>query len=393
MISTKIKQLGLTGILLLSMVLIINSPVIGAQKVTTNEEGSSIVSEFKDVPSTDANAVFINYLSNRSILKGYPDGGFHPEDGLTRAQAAVVIVKAAGLSAGPITSTGFPDLAIEHWAAPSIAAAAKAGYLKGFPDGTFRPDDMLTRSQGISTLLRLSAQQERAALPVLKDIDVNHWAAADMATALTAGMIGLSADKTEIYPDAIMKRGSLARALGTLLTKDPGLYTVQLSGTIKDVKGDIKLTRQGTTTRLQNGAAVYAGDIIKSGSKASAAIYYPDGSSVLIQANSDLSIKESLGRAYIKTDGTAGIAVENVNIDMDQGTVFGALATKQASQEKPVARVGSPLLASLDSRQFIADQSQMPWFQAAETKKVRMTVDMPWGVAAVRCTFISVTIN
>jgi hypothetical protein len=348
---------------------------------------------FSDVKATDNNAVYINYLSNRKILNGYPDGTFHPEDGLTRAQAAVVVVKAARLTTSAVAQTGFPDVNADHWAAASIAAAAQAGYIKGFPDGTFKPEETLTRSQGISTILRLSTQKDRALLPVLNDMDASHWAARDLATALAAGMIGLSADNTQIYPDAIMKRGSLARSLGTLLTIDPGLYTVSLAGTIKDVKGDIQLTRNGTTTPLKNNSTVYAGDIIKTGIKASATISYPDGSSVLIVENSELSIKKSIGRTYIKNDGTSGIAVENVNIEMKKGTVFGALATRQATHEKQTARTGFPLLAALDSRQFIADQDQMPWFQTAETKKVRMTVDMPWGVAAIRGTFISVTVN
>ncbi|PKM77212.1 MAG: hypothetical protein CVU90_08665 [Firmicutes bacterium HGW-Firmicutes-15] len=347
---------------------------------------------FPDVTSTNNNSVFINYLSNRKILSGFPDGNFHPEEGLTRAQAAVVLVKATGLETPAVTETGFPDVQADHWAAANIAAATKVGYLKGFPDGTYKPEDKLTRAQGIALIMRLSTQKDRVPLPVLNDMEQNHWAAGEMAVALAAEMIGLSADGKQIYPDAVMKRGSLARALGTLLTKDPGLYTVSLKGTIKDVKGDIKLTRNGATTPLQNDSSVYLGDTIITGANASASIFYPDGSSVLIKENTEINIKESIGRAYIKNDGFSGTSVENVDIDLKKGTVFGALATKHESTKKQQARANSPLLASLDSKQFIAD-NQAPWYQTAQTKKVRMTVDMPWGVAAVRGTFILVSVN
>ncbi|MEN6327888.1 MAG: S-layer homology domain-containing protein [Syntrophomonas sp.] len=252
--------------------------------------------------------------------------------------------------------SGFNDVDAGHWAAPSIAAAAKAGYLKGYPDGAYHPDETLTRAQGISLIMRLSSQKEREALPQLKDMNKDHWAAADLATALKAGMIGLSTDGSQIYPEQPLTRGSLARALATLLTKDPGLYIKTLSGTIKDIKGAIKLTRNGTTTTLQNNAPVYKGDSISSGANSTASIVYPDGSSVLIKENTELQIKESLGRACIKEDGTGGIAVENVDFDLKKGTLLGALATKHENTPgKPQAQNGETLLASLDGLGYIAE--------------------------------------
>ncbi|PKM76473.1 MAG: hypothetical protein CVU90_12430 [Firmicutes bacterium HGW-Firmicutes-15] len=371
------------------------NPVQAASTAVSEKVPAAVKSQFSDVPSNDPNALYINFLAGRGIVKGYRDGGFHPGEGMTRAQAAVILVKAAGLETPAVNEIGFPDVNADHWAAVNIAAATKAGYLKGFPDGSFKPDDILTRAQGIALIMRLSTQKERPPLPALKDIDQSHWAAGEMAVALATEMIGLSADGKKVYPDAVMKRGNLARALGTLLTKDPGLYTVSLEGTIKDVKGDIKLTRQGTTTPLQNDNTILLGDTIKTGTNASASIFYPDGSSVLIKENTEINIKESIGRAYIKMDGSSGTSVENVDIDLKKGTVFGALASKHESTEKQSARANFPLLASLDSRQFIADNQagQSPWYQTAQVKQVRMKVDMPWGVAAVRGTFISVIVN
>ncbi|PKM77227.1 MAG: hypothetical protein CVU90_08750, partial [Firmicutes bacterium HGW-Firmicutes-15] len=385
-------QLGAIMLFMFSITLILANPAKAADAVIKAESVPTLVSQFKDVQSTDSNAIFISYLAGKGIINGFPDGGFHPGEGLTRAQAAVVLVKAVGLNTPTVTETGFPDVQTDHWAAANIAAATKAGYLKGFPDGTYKPEDKITRAQGIALIMRLSAQKDRTPLPVLNDMEQSHWAAGEMAVALAAEMIGLSADGKQIYPDAVMKRGSLARALGILLTKDPGLYTVSLEGTIKDVKGDIKLTRNGATTPLQNYSSVSLGDTIITGTNASASIFYSDGSSLLIKENTVINIKESIGRAFIKKDGSSGTAVENVDIDLKKGTVFGALATKHESTEKQQARANSPLLASLDSRQFIAD-SQAPWYQTAQTKKVRMTVDMPWGVAAVRGTFILVSVN
>jgi hypothetical protein len=392
MMKEKIGRLRTILLFMFIITLSLANPVRDVEAATKTESFPIPVSQFKDVPSTDANSIFISYLAEKSIINGFPDGTFGPEKGLTRAEGAVILVKAAALNLSPGIETGFSDVKADYWAADYIAVATKAGYIKGLPDGTFRPEEKLTRAQGISLVMRLSTQKDRSPLPSLNDMDPSHWAAKEMAVALAAGMIGLSADGKQIYPDVVMKRGSLARALGILLTKDPGLYTVSLAGIIKDVKGNIELIRNGTTTLLQNNSFVSLGDTIKTGNS-SASIFYPDGSSVLIKENTEINIKESMGRAFIKKDGSSGIAVENVDIDLKKGTLFGALATKHESIEKQTARANFPLLAALDSRQFIADQDQMPWFQTAQTKKVKMTVDMPWGVAAVRGTFILVSVN
>lgn len=353
---------------------------------------------FKDLSSNDPNKIFITYIAQRGIISGFPDGNYHPREGLTRAQAAVVISKAAGLSTPEVSQSEFPDVKASHWAAASIAAASKAGYLKGFPDGNYHPEEKLTRAQGISLIMRLSKQKDQAVLPGLADMKKDHWAAADMGTALALEMIGLSQDGKNIYPDAVMSRGSLARALGTLLTKDPGLYQKDLAGTINEVKGEIRVTRAGSSSLLQNDAPVYKGDTITAGAGASASIVYPDGSSVFIKENTELYIKESLGRACIKQDGSSGIAVDNVDIELKKGTLFGALATKQenATQEKQQAQAGEILLASMDGLGYIADSpgsKNPPWYQQAEAKKVKMKIDMPYGVAAIRGTYILVSVN
>ncbi|MEN6325194.1 MAG: S-layer homology domain-containing protein, partial [Syntrophomonas sp.] len=362
------------------------------------ETKSGLAVPFKDVTSSDPNAIFITYINQLGIVQGFPDGDYHPREGLTRAQAAVVICKAAGLQNSETGQTGFADVNTGHWAAASISSAAKAGYLQGFPDGNYRPEEKLTRAQGISLVMRLSTQKEKAALPGLNDMKTDHWAAADMGTALVLEMIGLSPDGKNIYPDAVMNRGSLARALGILLTKDPGLYIKNLTGTIQDIKGEIKITRAGTSSPLQNGDPVYKGDNITAGAGSTASIVYPDGSSILIKENSELWIKESLGRACIKKDGSSGIAVENVDIELKKGTLFGALATKQetTTQEKQQARVGETLLASLDGMEYIADSPSSktpPWYQQADAKKVKVKIDMPYGVAAIRGTYILVSVN
>ncbi|MGE5392080.1 MAG: S-layer homology domain-containing protein [Deltaproteobacteria bacterium] len=367
--------------------------VFGLTAQAAGEDPKGATTKFNDVGATDKNAVFINYVTQRGFISGFPDGTFHPSDGLTRAQAATVMVKAAGLKTGDTTNL-FKDVASSHWAAAYISAASKAGYISGFPDGTFHPDQKLTRAQAMSMLMRLCTVKTSDQLPVLEDMDSKHWAAPAMASALAAGMTGTSEDGKKAYPDAELSRSGLARALAILMTKDPGLYQTPLYGTVTDIVGSVSITRNGINSVVKEDSRLSQGDSLITGKNSSARINYPDGSSTLMDAESEIYVKSSSGRAYIKMDGSPGIAVDFLNVDLKKGTLFGALATKHDTGGSTKEQAAKPaILAALPSFKLAAQNQAAPWYKSAEAKKVKVKVDMPWGVAAVRGTFIRVTVN
>lgn len=366
--------------------------VFGLTAQASGEDPPGVKTKFKDVGLTDSNAVYINYVSQRGIINGFPDGSYHPTEGLTRAQAATVMVKAGGLQTGD-TANLFKDVASTYWAAGYISSASKAGYISGFPDGTFRPEEKLTRAQAMSMLMRLCTVKTADQLPVLEDMERNHWAASAMASALAADMIGTSSDGKKGYPDSELSRAGLARAVAVLLTKDPGLYKTPLYGTITDVVGSVSITSNGITKELKPDTRLSQGDTLITGKKSSARINYPDGSSTLMEADSELFVKASEGRTYIKKDGSPGTAVDFLNVDLKKGTLFGALATKHEITDGDKEQAAQATrLAALPSFKLAANTQAAPWYKTAETKKVKVKVDMPWGVAAVRGTFIRATV-
>jgi hypothetical protein len=87
----------------------------------------------------------------REIASGYPDGTFRPGRAVTRAQMATFLTRALALPAGD--TSGFRDVG-SHPHARGIGAVARAGVTTGYPDGTFRPDDVVTRGQLASFLDR-----------------------------------------------------------------------------------------------------------------------------------------------------------------------------------------------------------------------------------------------
>jgi len=362
--------------------------------------------EYIDINNSNADQSYIKYLSQKGIIKGYPDGSFKPQEGLTRAQGAVVLAKAANLALEPNAANSFKDVKANHWASVYISAAVKAGYMSGYPDGTFKPDQRLSRAEGISLLLRLSKQPQNAILPKLNDINNQHWAAPAVAVGLASGMVGLSADGQNYFPNAAFTRINMAHALGILLTEDPVLSAGRLPGQLKPVQGKITIIKAGSQTEedLQTITTVNPGDSIITTKGGSAELSYPDGSSLLIKEDTCISIKAAQGRKYIKTNGQEGIAVDWLNLDMKQGTIFTALATKHEIPDstKPTAdtkssNIKEKNIAGLNGVEYISaatgsSEQAMPWYEASKTKKVKVKVDMPWGVAAVRGTFVMISV-
>ncbi|MGE5389736.1 MAG: S-layer homology domain-containing protein [Deltaproteobacteria bacterium] len=402
-----IKRFSLVAVI--TAIIILNLGAVAIAEETAGKAKTSVsTSPYTDVAVSDPNLVFIKYISQRGILTGFPDGTYHPGQGLTRAQAAVVICKAAGLQTPPAGTSRFTDVPTEHWALNYISAAEKAGYLGGFPDGTFRPEVSLSRAQGISLVMRLCTQKDLAPLPEFNDMNQSHWAAASMGTALALDMIGRSADGKNIYPDAEISRGSLARALAILITKDPGLNQVKLEGRLSEITGQVALLRDGQKQTLRNELIVIEGDRIETGADSSVRITYPDGTSTLVEANSALVVKQSDGCRYIKIDGSQGVAVDFLNLALDEGSIYSAVATKHIASDKSGTDQNEPdsenktgqidrQIAALDVFNYLAaadDKAQnQAWYKTAQSKKVKVKVDMPWGIAAIRGTYVKITVN
>ena len=207
-----------------------------AHAATTNPISvSKEVYAFKDITPAFSNYIFINYLKKVGLISGFSDGTFRPQAGLTRAEVATVLVKAATVlvKAAKLQTetaeTGFKDVSTKHWAAKNIAAAKKAGLINGYPNGTFRPEAMVTRAEGITLVLKLSKQVDSGvSLPTLTDVSGKHWAARSIATGLSAEMVSLSADNKRFLPNIKFDRSSLTRSLAILLTRDPDLYPTRL---------------------------------------------------------------------------------------------------------------------------------------------------------------------
>jgi uncharacterized repeat protein (TIGR02543 family) len=104
---------------------------------------------YTDVPGSLWCAKAVGALTSLGILKGFGDGSFRPDAPVTRAQFCAIAVRFAG-SAGTKGQKRFSDVEEGQWYYRSVMAASALGWISGCPDGTFAPDDCITRAQAVS---------------------------------------------------------------------------------------------------------------------------------------------------------------------------------------------------------------------------------------------------
>ena len=98
-----------------------------------------------DIHAGDWYANTVGYAVQRGIVSGYPDGSFKPNKPITRAEFAAIASRFDALAQG--NDIAFSDLAPSHWGYNAIRSAASKGWISGYPDNTFRPEQAITRAE------------------------------------------------------------------------------------------------------------------------------------------------------------------------------------------------------------------------------------------------------
>jgi S-layer homology domain len=110
--------------------------------------GSAIAQRtfFSDVSNSYWAKPFIERLAKEGVMNGFSDGTFKPDQPVTRAQFAVILRTA--FSEDPVRkSRTFKDVPVKHWASAAINKAYTTGFMTGYSDNTFRPDLKITKAQ------------------------------------------------------------------------------------------------------------------------------------------------------------------------------------------------------------------------------------------------------
>lgn len=104
---------------------------------------------FNDVPKDSRYRTALMSLDIMGVVKGYEDGTFRPNRPVSRAEFVVLLSRVHELEAG---EKSFPDVPKTHWAYDAIAAAGAAGWINGYEDGTFRPNQSVKRIEAVKMI-------------------------------------------------------------------------------------------------------------------------------------------------------------------------------------------------------------------------------------------------
>jgi hypothetical protein len=134
---------------------------------------------------------YIIELVTDKVMKGYDDGTFRPDQSMNRAEFTKTVLTALNYSIpDEITSSDFSDVPATEWYAPYTHVAKQFQIITGYDDGTFRPNNNITRAEAVKTLLEAAnIEIEIPTETIFSDVDLNEWYAPYVVKAHAMGIV------------------------------------------------------------------------------------------------------------------------------------------------------------------------------------------------------------
>ena len=170
----------------------------------------------------------LNGTDHYAYIKGYPNGSFKPTDTITRAEAATIFYRLltdATRKAYATTYNSFKDVPATAWYNTAVSTMAKLGIVNGGADGYFRPNDPITRAEIAAMIARCDGAYYTGTSTVFSDT-YGHWAASYIARAYELGWI--NGYGTTYAPDRYISRAETVAVLNRVLNRAPQ-YTSDLT--------------------------------------------------------------------------------------------------------------------------------------------------------------------
>lgn len=170
----------------------------------------------------------LNGTDHYAYIKGYPNGSFKPTDTITRAEAATIFYRLLTDTTRKAYTTSynsFKDVPATAWYNTAVSTMAKLGIVNGGADGYFRPNDPITRAEIAAMIARCDGAYYTGSSTVFSDT-YGHWAASYIARAYELGWI--NGYGTTYAPDRYISRAETVAVLNRVLNRAPQ-YTSDLT--------------------------------------------------------------------------------------------------------------------------------------------------------------------
>ncbi|MBD3330787.1 hypothetical protein GF354_04635 [Candidatus Peregrinibacteria bacterium] len=187
----------------------------------------SYAADLYDVGGHD-NETAIQYLYDNGVISGYPDGSFRPDSVVNRAELLKILVGGTGVTPSVSQYNNcFPDVK-DDWYAPFVCYAKSEGWVDGYPDGTFKPEQYVNKVEAIKMVVNSQEYYVPNTVSgydtvLFDDIDMNEWYAPYLHTASQRGLLE---EEGSFSPEALMRRGQISENIyRAMIIEAHGLYT------------------------------------------------------------------------------------------------------------------------------------------------------------------------
>ncbi|PEC20770.1 S-layer homology domain-containing protein [Bacillus cereus] len=299
-----------------------------APVATAAEEGA-----FKDVPKGHWSAKAINSMAAQGIIVGTGNGLFGFGDDVTRAQVATFMVKAKGIEVGS-TKTPFTDVPESNMYAKYIAAAEANKIMAGLGDNKFGPDEKLTRAQMAQLLVNaygFTADEDNK--KTFNDIDGLSWATAKSSIETLASLGIVSGEgEGKFNPNGVVTREQAAQFIYNAMTYSPKVKTEAKVESVSAINAqEIKVTftspvneksaiKESNYIFKQNGADLTSADF--EGEANEKGVLSEDGKSVTFKLKAEKAFANSDKYAVHVTTGVLGADLKPVEKYLDSEKTF-----------------------------------------------------------------------
>ncbi len=290
-------------------------------------------SAFKDVPKGHWSADAINSMAAKGIIVGIGDGLFGFGNDVTRAQVATFMVKAKGIEAGS-TKTPFTDVPESSIYAKFIAAAEANKIMAGLGDNKFGPDEKLTRAQMAQLLVNAYGfKADENNKKSFNDIEGLPWATAKSSIE-TLASLGIVAGEGEgkFNPNGVVTREQAAQFIYNAMNYHPEVKTEAKVESVSAINAqEIKVTftkpvneesaiKEGNYIFKQNGADLTSADF--EGEAGKKGVLSKDGKSVTFKLVAGKAFANSDKYAVHSTTGVLGADLKPVEKYLDSEKTF-----------------------------------------------------------------------
>ncbi len=269
--------------------------------------------QFTDVSASHWASEFIISLAERDIIAGFPDGSFRPDEPVTRAQYAAMVRKAFSKTYIR-SSTSFVDVSSTFWAAGAINEAYRMGFLSGYPNNIFQPNQNIPRAQVLVSLangLDYQATTIASANVYSDSSSIPSYATTSIAAATEQQLVVNYPNVEVLRPNQTATRADVAAFIYQALASQNQVATVQSPYIVKV---------STTTTTVQS--AVSAGTTIP--------VTYDDGDKIVLLPDEilpltlevDDAVRDSQGQLLIPRNSQVIGELRPITVGSQPGTQF-----------------------------------------------------------------------